>query len=213
MTEEKKSEDVNPFDAIRAERSSTLRDLGTLMGGTEIRDTIKIRGITFHLETLNYDDETWADQFVRANINDITNPDGLFHIIKSRRAPYVAAAIQGITMPSGDGGEGRYESKEDMFSFPSSMDAGLKDILEKSPAERRYWLHRNMLLFLAESANSHHIEPIWTKYQEMLTRRKQAFKEMENLSPKKVDQTEDTTSTESKATSSPEKESSIQTQA
>ena len=167
---------------ILGKPNKTIEDLGKLMIGSEIKDFVIINGVKFWLETLNYDSETWADQFVRTKIEEMFNTEGAISLIKQRRVPYIAAAITGIQMPNGE-----LETKEQLFSYPDDMSKELVEQLESNPVNKKYWLNKNMLLFFAQKSNAQFIEPLWSKYQQMLKRRALAVNEIENLSVEKKD--------------------------
>lgn len=190
--------EVKPSPGLRGKRNSRLQNLGKMLKGNEISGLVKVMDHTFHLQTLNYDEETWADQYVLMGSPVQT--------VKTRRLPYISAAIKSITFP-----DGVIVEKKDLFDLPDDMDEDIKKIITSDPVELEYWLNRQMMLFLGEEGNSPFITPIWNKLDEMITKRQEALESISNLS-KDQEKIEDTSSGMSKVSSSLEKESSSQIQ-
>lgn len=167
----------------KADEHPLLKDLETQMHGSQIRDDITLYGRRYTLETLWPWEETWADTYV-----DGAN---LYQAGRSRRVPYVAAALRAI-----DG-----VPLELLFKVPATLSLDEKKLLDDprmALAWRRDQLYRRLAgeppLFPPEV-----IAELWVFYQSLEERRRQSLEKIGPLSTGAGDGASSPTSSPEKA--------------
>lgn len=184
MTDKKEKKEEKEIIKIPvAKRHRVLQDISNQMKGVSMSDTFEVLGHKFYMTTLNADEEVWADGF--------TNLQTQMSAITSIRVPKLAASIKAIDDVS----------VEELFDFSEDTTEFDKEYHSESQYRKRYWVMQQMLLWLGDQPNDLVIE-LWRNYTNGLIKRKNdAFEELKNSSA-------GIPGGNSKATSSPEKESS-----
>ena len=172
----------------KARRSQGIQDLTRQLHGTNIRETIKVFGTEYTLETIEADAETWATNHIAGSTP--------LQIGRNQMAPYVAASLRAI--------DGR--SIEDEFSVPEEeLDDESKKLLENKTIFGE-WLRTQVLEWLLEDGNQDLVQELWRFYAVLRERQREALESLDPLWKR-------TSSGKSAPSSSPEKESSPPTQA
>jgi hypothetical protein len=127
-----------------------------------LEDEVTVRGFKFKLHTLNEDEETWADSYIRS-----TTPVAL---LNSRKAPRLAASISAINgVPV-----------TELFTYPDDMPKEVRQGLDDNPIQRRFWIREQMLYFLAEDAMRPFINELYEHLSKLEAKRDEAIKEVPN---------------------------------
>lgn len=186
MSDENKNVTVADLLGIpNAKRSKALNTLSANLRGTRIRDTRKIFGTKYTLETLEPVEETWVT-------NHIPGATPL-QIGRNQMAPYAAAALRAIDdVPI-----------EEHFLMPDDASKELVDAMKKSKVLRDDWLRREVLAWLMEDGNQDLVQLLWVFYTELADRRSKALEALDPLAKSRTGGSEEK--------SSPEKESSAPT--
>ena len=132
---------------FRAKHHAVLDNLKKDLRKGFLDKEVVVQGTKFKLFTLNEDEETWADSYIRSSTPMV--------MISSRKAPRLAAAIRsinGVNLP-------------ELFSFPDDMPADTKKALNDNPVQLKYWYREQMLYFLAEDS----IRPFINELYDALT--------------------------------------------
>jgi len=146
----------------KAKLHSKLEILRTELAKGFIDKSVTVRGHKFLLHTLNEDEETWADTFIR-----MATPAAL---ISSRKAPRLAAAIKSFDdVPI-----------ESLFEFPDSMSAETKKSLNDNEISKKFWYRDQMLYFLSEDGNRPFIEELYGELSKLEKERDEALKALPN---------------------------------
>lgn len=146
----------------KAKRHSVLENLRKDLALGVLETEITIKGYKFKVSTLNEDEETWADTYIRTS-----SPASMF---TSRRAPRLAAAIRSINdVPV-----------EDLFSYPEDMPKNVKDTLNENPINKRFWVRDQVLMFLVEEGNRVFITSLYEALSKLDDQREEAGKELPN---------------------------------
>jgi hypothetical protein len=192
MSKKEKNEDQLSVVAMlglpKAKRSQGIRDLTRQLKGTNIRDTVKVFGTDYTLETIEADAETWATNHIAGSTP--------LQIGRNQMAPYVAASLRAI--------DGR--SIEEEFAIPEDeLTDDAKKLLENKTIYHE-WLRTQVLEWLLEDGNQDLVQDLWRFYAGLRERQREALESLDPLWKR-------TPTGESAPSSSPEKESSPPTQA
>jgi hypothetical protein len=145
---------------MQNKRHSVLQDLFTDLSKGNITDTFEVFGRKFTMHTLNEDEETWADTFIRTNTTAA--------LISSRRAPRLAASISAIdNIPVSE-----------LFQYPDDMPMDLRKEIESNPIQKAFWIREQLLKYLNEVGNRSFIIDLYSKYEELIDRREAGLKEI-----------------------------------
>jgi small-conductance mechanosensitive channel len=146
----------------KSKRNKILEDLKVdLLKGRRERDVLAL-GRKFKLHTLNEDEESWADSYIRAT--------STMAIISTKKAPALAAAISEVEgTPVGA-----------LFDYPEDMPKEVKEALDKNQIQRAYWVREQMLMFLVEESNRKFINVLYSSFEEMLAERDEAMGQIPN---------------------------------
>jgi hypothetical protein len=146
----------------KAKLHAKLETLRVELAKGFLEKTVTIRGHKFVLHTLNEDEETWADTFIR-----MATPAAL---ISSRKAPRLAASIKSFDdIPV-----------ESLFEFPESMPVETKKSLNDNEISKKFWYRDQMLYFLSEDANRPFIEELYSELSKLEKERDDALKALPN---------------------------------
>lgn len=146
----------------KSKRNKILEDLKLdLLKGRREREVVAL-GRKFKMHTLNEDEESWADSYIRAT--------STMAILSTKKAPTVAAAISEV--------EGQPVAA--LFEYPDDMPKEVKDMLDKNPIQRSYWIREQMLMFLVEDSNRKFVNVLYSAYEEMLAERDEALSQIPN---------------------------------
>jgi hypothetical protein len=121
--------------------------------------TVVIRGFTFVMQTPTEDDETWADNFVRA-----TTP---MAFVSSRRAPRLACSIQSINGTN----------VLNLFDYPTDMTPKDRENMNNNSVQRRYWVYSQMMAQLAKLPPPV-VEELYSEYAKLIEDRDKALVEV-----------------------------------
>lgn len=146
----------------KSKRNKILEDLkADLLKGRRERE-VSVLGRKFKLHTLNEDEESWADTYIR--------PTSTMALLSTKKAPTLAASILEIDgQPIGS-----------LFDYPEDMPKEVKSALDASQLQRTYWVREQMLMFLAEDSNRKFINTLYDAYEEMLRERDEAMEKLPN---------------------------------
>lgn len=146
----------------KAKRHSVLESLRKDLALGALTTELTIKGYKFKLTTLNEDEETWADTFMRTS-----SPAAMY---TSRRAPRLAASVKTINdMPV-----------DELFTFPDDMPKQVKDRLLENGIEKRFWVRDQVLMFLLEESNRGFITELYEALSKLDDQREQGAKELPN---------------------------------
>ena len=146
----------------RAKRHTALESLRKDLAKGMLEDTVVVNGHKFKLATLNEDEETWADTFMRTNTTA--------SIMSSKKAPKLAAAIRALDdVPVSE-----------LFNYPDDMPKDMKDNIDANPVIKREWIRDQMLMFLAEDGIRPFINDLYEAFQTLNDKRMEAIKEVPN---------------------------------
>lgn len=146
----------------KAKRHSVLENLRKDLARGSLSSEVTIKGFKFKVATLNEDEETWADSYMRTN-----SPASMY---TSRRAPRLAAAIRALNDVPVD----------ELFTFPDDMPKGTKDRLLENPIDKRFWIRDQVLMFLLEEGNRGFITELYAELSKLDEQRDEAVKEIPN---------------------------------
>jgi hypothetical protein len=149
---------MNMSTEYRAKYHQVIADLRTDLAKGHLEDTFDVGGHKYVMHTLNEDEETWADTFVRTN-----SPASM---ISSRKAPRIAAAIKSIDGVAISG----------LFSYPDDMPKDNKQRLDNNPIEKQYWLRDQMLYLLADDGFRSYTNELFACLVKLDERRDEAIK-------------------------------------
>lgn len=123
-------------------------------GFIEIEATVA--GFKFVLRTLNDDEESWSDGFIR--------PASPIAYVSSRKDPRLACAVKSVNgIPL-----------DQLFTLDDSATQEEKDRL-KDPVAKMVWLRLQMMLFLAQEVPPPVTDFLYKKYEELTKQREQAL--------------------------------------
>jgi len=149
-------------DFTGAKRHAILKTLSTDLAKGFIEDTVKVGGHTFKIATLNEDEESWSDTFIRTS-----SPASIY---SSRKAPRLAAAIKSIDeIPVAE-----------LFTYPEDMKPDVRERLNENPIQKQFWLRNEMLLFLCEEGNRTWINELYETLSKLDDKRDEATKQIKN---------------------------------
>lgn len=149
-------------DYNKAKRNSVLESLKKDLAKGFIEKEVTFHGFKFKLHTLNEDEETWADSYVRS-----TTPVAM---LNSRKAPRLAASIRAINdVPA-----------EDLFGYPDDMPKELKKALDENSVQKKFWVREQMLYFLAEDSSRPFINELYEAQSALEDERDKAIQEIPN---------------------------------
>lgn len=188
MANEKKEEkdEVVLTSIPIAKRHSLLLDIQKQLGGHELSTTTEVAGHKYTMTTINSDEEMWADGLMQTD----STPQAVSSFRKSR----LASAIKTIDNVK----------VEEMFEFPDGMNEDLKRDFSASRYGKRTWQMNQLYVWLGELPMAV-IDALAIEYQKISRKRKDSLDELKNSLT-------GIPGGESKDLSSPEKESSSQTQ-
>ena len=146
----------------RAKRHPALEALRKDLAKGLLEEEVSVNGHKFKITTLNEDEETWADAYMRTG-----SPAAM---LSSRRAPRLAAAIKAINGIS----------VEELFNFPDDMPKVLKDRLNDNAIEKKFWIRDQVLMFLAEDGNRPFISELYSGLTRLDEKRDEAIKAIPN---------------------------------
>lgn len=146
----------------KSKRNKILEDLKQdLLKGRREKE-VTLFGRRFKLATLNEDEESWADSYIRST--------STMAIISTKKAPALAVAIREI--------EGQPVSS--LFDYPEDMPAEVRAVLDKNQIQRSYWVREQMLMFLAEDSNRKFVTSLYDAYEELLRESDEAMGKLPN---------------------------------
>lgn len=143
---------------VKAKKHPVLQALKQELAKGFIEDEFTISNHKFKLHTLNEDEETWSDSFVR--------PVSLTAAISSRKAPRLACSISAL-----DG-----VPVDQLFQYPDDMKEDERKAMDENAVAKRYWVRDQMLYFLAEESFRPFINELAEKFNELEKRREEALK-------------------------------------
>lgn len=147
---------------LKAKRHSALESLKKDLSRGRLEKEVTVDGHKFKLHTLNEDEETWADGYIKT-----LTPTAF---LSSRKAPRLAAAISSM-----DG-----IPKEELFVYPDDMPKEAKQALDESPERRKQWVREQMLLFLAEDGTRPFVEKLYAGLEDLDKERAKAIEALPN---------------------------------
>ena len=158
----------NWLNPPRAKAHPLLDSLGAQLTGTQTSDTFEVSGHKYTLRTLTPLEESWADGFVGG--------ENLYQAGRNRRAPYVAAALEGV-----DG-----TSVRELFVLPENTPEDMRETYGKSPEAYADWRKREVLRWVREVMPPPVLGELWTAYQELEGRRTEALEKIGPLSKRSL---------------------------
>lgn len=147
-------------DQYKAKRHSILESLKSDLSRGFLDKEVTVRGYKFKIHTLNEDEESWADAYVR-----VSTP---LTMLNSRKAPRLAASIKAVNDIPVD----------QLFIYPDTMTDEQRKNLNDNPIQRRYWCREQMMLFLAEDAIRPFIDELYGEYSKLEEERDKAIAEL-----------------------------------
>jgi DNA topoisomerase IB len=145
-----------------AKRHAILKTLSAELSKGFIEDMVKVGNHTYKIATLNEDEESWADSFIRTS-----SPASIY---SSRKAPRLAAAIKAIDdVPIAE-----------LFMYPDDMKEDVRAQLNENPVQKQFWLRNEMLLYLSDEGNRPWINELYTALSKLDDKRDEATKQVKN---------------------------------
>lgn len=181
----KPNANVNWLNPPQAEESPELDALTQMMLGAQIRDTFEICGVTFELRSLWPYEERWADGKVAGG--------NFYQTGRSARPAYVAASLVAIN--------GRLVAE--LFTLPKDTPPEMLEQYNKEPTLLEEW-RRDQLFARIMSRDKPLFAPpvlneLWTSYQVLEERRKEALTKIGPLSKRTNDGASSLSSSPAKA--------------
>lgn len=147
---------------LRGKKHAALESLKKDLSQGYLEKEVTVSGHKFKLHTLNEDEETWADGYIKT-----LTPTAF---LSSRKAPRLAAALMEVNgVPKGD-----------LFGYPDDMPKEAKQALDENPERKKQWVREQMLLFLAEDGNRLFIERLYSALEELDQERAKAIEALPN---------------------------------
>ena len=170
-------------------RHKLLDIIDNELGGAHTAEDFKVLNHTYRLRSLDPEDEEWADANVKG--------DNFYQTARSRRAPYVAAALVAM-----DG-----VPVEKIFTPPADMPELQRKMYDEEPKFRKMWIAEQVLAWLMNpKKHGPFVQELYGHYLTLEEKRVEALRKLDPLLAK-------TRTGGSSDTSSPEKESSSPTPA
>lgn len=146
----------------KSKRNKILEDLKNDLARGRREEEVTVFGRKFKLHTLNEDEESWADTYIR--------PTSTMAMISTKKAPTLAVAITEING----------QPVTTLFEYPDDMPQEVKTMLDSNPIQRAYWVRSQMLQFLLEDGNRNFIDALYNKYQDLVKARDEALAQIPN---------------------------------
>ena len=167
-----------------AQTNPLLDRLTAELRGTRQTATVTLGEHRYVLQTLEAEDEQWADGFVQGGSG--------YQVARSKRVPYLAAALVSIDETP----------VEVLWKLPETMDPDLKRLLLSRTELETGWrrvIIRDWLSKLPPGA----IDKLWAEYQALDEKRQQSLEALQDLSQRTPSGASSPTSSAERASSSP----------
>lgn len=144
----------------KAKRHSILDNLKSELLRGFLKREYMVANHKFSLSTLNDEEETWADAYMR--------PTNMMATISSRKAPRLACAIKAIDDVD----------VERLFTYPDDMPKDIKASMEDNPIQKKFWIRDQVFNFLSEETNRSFVNELFEKFNELEKERDGVIKEL-----------------------------------
>jgi hypothetical protein len=157
-------------DAKVSEALSLMDDLEQELDSGFLEEIVQVRGRLWKLRLLCDHEQAWAMGYVKGTTFSA--------IVLSQKTPTLAIAIREIGKLNADGSKSMF-SIQDFFvkeweEVTKGSAAEIQRVLNSTnPYAAQYWLAERMFEWLSKRPHEFTTE-LWTKYQELMTRREKA---------------------------------------